>query len=285
MPDEDRSGLSAELQAAMQAALSIKSQLIPFWRESPTAWFAHFETVIEPQHKSDQQKYICLLRQLQEQDLRHVADILKNPPGAGKFKALKERLIAVYEETSVQRYQKLVSGLSLGDQKPTQLLRQMRDLASGILTDSGLKIEWFRHLPAHMRTVLSANSEDSLDALAMIADRIMDYETPAGANLSEVSHKVEQGNSDILQRIDALTSEVAALRAAREPSRANSVSRSRAPFPRYPSRERVNDTRTQQHGVKDDDICWYHKTFRSRARRCERPCKYYRNQGNLNRHQ
>lgn len=289
---QEESGLSAELQATMLAALSAKTDLIPFWRESPATWFAHFETIIEPQHKSDQQKYICVLKQLQEQDLRHVSDILRNPPAAGKYKALKERLISVYEESSVQKYQKLVNGLSLGDQKPTQLLRQMRHLASGILTDSGLKIEWMKQLPSHIRTALSANNDDALDALAAIADRMVDYEAPAGANLSEVSQQIDHKNDVILQRIEALSSEVAALRAThggttpgRMTYRPHSFGRARSPHLRQPSRER--QSYEQRVSTNCEGICWYHRTFGPRALRCERPCAQYKgkSQGNFNVHQ
>lgn len=293
MPDENETGPSKELQAAMLAALSVKSQMIPFWRDSPTAWFAHFEAVIEPQHKTDQQKYTCLLRELQEQDLKNIADILKNPPEVGRYKALKERLIAVYEESSTRKYQKLNNGLPLGDQKPSQLLRQMRELACGMLTDAGLKVEWLKQLPAHIRTILSAKVNDSLDTLAIIADRVIEYEAPAGASLSAVEQKTQHNYTDITQRIDMLASELAALRTtctgreAIPPNRLASRSRtpptrshrSYSPFPRQ-------QTKVRGYPRVSYEVCWYHKTFGPNARRCEQPCNYKKDsQGNFSRHQ
>lgn len=262
-----------ELQNALLGALSMKDQLIPFWRESPRVWFTHFEAVIEPQHISDEQKYMCLLRQLQAQDLKHLTDLLKTPPQKGKYKALKDRLIAVYEATSIQKYQKFVSGLQLGDQKPTQLLRQMRDLAGDMLTEAGLKLEWLKKMPAQIRTALTVYSEKTLDELSTLADTMLEYESPAGAAISDVS---ATPNETLLQRIEELASEVAALCTSLKTSSTHQLARKQNRF-----------YQRQYQNTNYNGKCWYHHTFGPQARQCSQPCKFNKTtkQGNFRRHQ
>ncbi|CAG9577517.1 unnamed protein product [Danaus chrysippus] len=72
---------------------------------------------------------------------------LYQPPAVDKYQAVKTRLLAAYEKSDVKNFQKLISGLELGDQKPSQLLRKMRELSSGMVTDEGLRIEWLNQLP------------------------------------------------------------------------------------------------------------------------------------------
>ncbi|XP_041972281.1 uncharacterized protein LOC121728210 [Aricia agestis] len=157
------------------SAVSVQSRLLPFWREIPRAWFIQFEAVVEPLKTSDDMKFRYVLQQLQNTDLQHLTDILYNPPKKDKYATIKNRLLTVYEKSEVQNFQKLISGLELGDQKPTQLLRRMRELAGGMITEDGLKIEWLNHLPPYIRCVLSVNNESSLDTLAAMADKMMEY--------------------------------------------------------------------------------------------------------------
>ncbi|KOB58232.1 Uncharacterized protein OBRU01_22730, partial [Operophtera brumata] len=107
------------------AAVSIQSKLLPFWREYPRLWFVQFEALIDPLKTSDDNKYRYVLGQLQPTDLQQLSDILLNPPATGKFDAIKKRLLSVYEQSKIKNLKHLVSGLKLGDQKPTQLLRRM----------------------------------------------------------------------------------------------------------------------------------------------------------------
>ncbi|PZC82925.1 hypothetical protein B5X24_HaOG209368 [Helicoverpa armigera] len=181
--------MSEEQQAKVQtdinydvSAVSVQSRLLPFWREIPRAWFIQFEAVIDPLKTSDDQKFRYLLQQLQTVDLQHLTDILYNPPATGKYEKVKQRLLEAYDKSDVKNFQKLISGLELGDQKPSQLLRKMRELASGMITEEGLKIEWLNHLPAQVRVVLSVNKESSLDTLAAMADKMVEYaESPSVA--------------------------------------------------------------------------------------------------------
>lgn len=251
----------------VECGVSVQSRIIPFWREQPSVWFVQFEAVIEPLKKSDEQKYVLLLQQLKEQDLRHITDLLKKPPSSSKYEAVKRRLIATYEETDVQNYEKLIGGQELGDQKPTQLLRRIRDLGTGILTEEGLRIHWMKQMPAHIRTVLAINTETSLDTLAVMADRMLDV-APTAA-MAPVSC-TDQLESELSRQIAELAAKVDALRHGRSQSQTNSrdTSRNRAYTYTRPRHSQSSDR------GRSKAVCWYHHTFREKASRCSSPCSW-----------
>ncbi|GFV98317.1 uncharacterized protein TNCV_622761 [Trichonephila clavipes] len=59
----------------------------------------------------------------------------------------------------------------LGDEKPSHLLRKIKELSNGQLQDDFLQSLWLQRMPPHIQTVLSASSEP-LDKLAIIADKV-----------------------------------------------------------------------------------------------------------------
>ncbi|KAJ8710659.1 hypothetical protein PYW08_009174 [Mythimna loreyi] len=75
----------------------------------------------------------------------------------------------------------------LGDQKPSQLLRRMRELAKEKIPDDTLKMLWQGHLPSSVRAVLAVTDSKNLDDLAVVADNV--FETTRAAHVSEVSQQ------------------------------------------------------------------------------------------------
>ncbi|XP_045778134.1 uncharacterized protein LOC123876050 [Maniola jurtina] len=269
---------ATEEKLADLAAISVQSRLLPFWRAVPRAWFVQFEAVVDPLKTSDDQKYRYVLQKLEPIDLQHVTDILYDPPETGKYEAIKSRLLTVYEKSEVQNFQKLISGLELGDQKPSVLLRKMRELDNGLITEEGLKIEWLNHLSPQSRCVLSVNKESSLDTLAAMADQMMEYtgststgtvavvSTPAAPPTSSR----EPTNSEILAKLEKLTLEIAELRERGRPT--HRMSR-RFRNLRYRSRSRpASSSRRPREAGDNTRECWYHYKFGEKAKRCESPC-------------
>ncbi|KAI5636736.1 hypothetical protein NE865_10562 [Phthorimaea operculella] len=203
-------------------SVSIQSRLLPFWRTYPRLWFAHFELLVESSRKSDDDKFRYVLSVLQPGDLQQVGDILLNPPTANKYQTLKDRLLSVYEESETKQFQKLISGLELGDEKPSQLLRKMRELGHNRMPDSGLKLMWMNQLPAQVRAVLSVSSDSSLDNLAVMADKMLEHTGPAtiaavsSPACTPGSSKQSSSQESIIEalskQIDRLSFEVAELR-------------------------------------------------------------------------
>ncbi|CAG9138302.1 unnamed protein product [Plutella xylostella] len=170
---------STSNQQAELAAISVQSRLLPFWREIPRAWFLQFEAVVDPLKTSDDQKFRYALP----------------TTAARKYATIKQRLLTVYEKSEVKNFQQLIRGLELGDQKPSQHLRKMRELSNGLITEEGLRIEWLDHLPAQLRVVLSVNSESSLDTLAAMADKMLEYSEPTTIAAVQNSHTTYTPNT------------------------------------------------------------------------------------------
>ncbi|XP_060809952.1 uncharacterized protein LOC132904142 [Amyelois transitella] len=111
------------------AAFGISSKIPDFWVEMPRVWFAQFEAIMAPQKQDDEAKYAMVLSKIGKEVVRQITDIITAPPEKKKYEAVKERLLSVYEESEERQFQKLVGEMELGDQKPSSLLRRMRELA------------------------------------------------------------------------------------------------------------------------------------------------------------
>ncbi|GBP29802.1 hypothetical protein EVAR_94642_1 [Eumeta japonica] len=78
-----------------------------------------------------------------------------------------------------QQLQKLSSEVQLGDQRPPQLLRRVRDLArTQKIPDDTLRVMWTGHLPTAVRAVLAASDTKDRDNLAAVADKIIENTRP-----------------------------------------------------------------------------------------------------------
>lgn len=246
------------------STVSLQARIPAFWRAQPKLWFAQFEAVVSSCKISDEQKYNLVIPVLERIDIEQVSDIICKPPASGKYLALKRRLLSVYEESESRQFQKLLSGLELGDQKPTQLLRIMRDLAGEKVPDDALKVLWMGHLPSQVRAVLSVSTESSLDTLAMMADKMMEHtDRTTIAEIAPTQSTSQDPHYELLSKqIEKLSLEIAAIRQSRtnyrRPYRSRSRSRSR---PR-------NNKKPGDPGW----ICFYHHRFGERARKCEPPC-------------
>ncbi|KAG0427493.1 hypothetical protein HPB47_025454 [Ixodes persulcatus] len=111
-----------------------------------------------------------------------VRDILRAPPD-NPFDHIKNELIRRTTASEQRRLEQLLTTEDLGDRKPTDLLRRMHQLL-GDRAD--------RRLPNNIRMILPASEIASTEALARMADRIMEVNTPAIATLSSTTPSSNQ---------------------------------------------------------------------------------------------
>nr|XP_037870018.1 uncharacterized protein LOC110385715 isoform X1 [Bombyx mori] len=96
--------------------------------------------------------------------------------------------------------------MELGDQKPSQLLRRMRDLARDKIPDDTLRVLWQGHLPAPVRTVLAITETKDMEKLAAAADKVMETLQPSQLPVVEAKVPAQtSGNKDILTEIAKLS--------------------------------------------------------------------------------
>ncbi|KOB72057.1 Uncharacterized protein OBRU01_07409 [Operophtera brumata] len=78
---------------------------------------------------SDETKFNIEVSKLDKEAIQQVADVLVDPPAQNKYNTLRTRLLAIHEESENRQLQKIIVEMELGEQKPSQLLRRMRDLS------------------------------------------------------------------------------------------------------------------------------------------------------------
>lgn len=254
------------------AAISIQARLPEFWPEMPRLWFAQVESILAPQKQSDEANFNVVVAKLGRDALQQISDILLTPPETEKYKAVKERLLQAYEESAERQFQKLVSELELGSQRPTQLLRRMRELGRTTqVAEQTLKGLWMSRMPPPVRAVLAVCPEQGLDNLAAIADKVVENSRPY--EVAAVSNNAEHGTvaafTELAGQMNRLMLEVASLRNEvrdRGRGRERNTSQQR-------NRSRSASRQCRQPG-DPGWLCTWHYRYRTRATRCEKPCAW-----------
>lgn len=83
--------------------------------------------------------YDYVVGSLDSNTLSNVSDIIRAPPAQNKYTAIKSRLIRDSTDSENRKLHRLLQDCELGDNKPSQLLRKMKDLSNGALNDDALK--------------------------------------------------------------------------------------------------------------------------------------------------
>ncbi|GFT52608.1 uncharacterized protein TNCV_3765141 [Trichonephila clavipes] len=150
----------------------IALRLPPFWKSNVRLWIAQCDHAFTFSGiSSDDTKYSALVANLDAETLSYVSDTVLSPRTIEKYHTLSQRLITQFSDSETQKIMKLLTDLQLGDEKPSHLLRKMKELSNGQLQDDFLQSLWLQRVPPHIQTVLSASSEP-LDKLAIIADKV-----------------------------------------------------------------------------------------------------------------
>ncbi|XP_037930688.1 uncharacterized protein LOC119665533 [Teleopsis dalmanni] len=122
---------------------------------------------MEAQFKNDEitrddTKFDHVVAGLEPKYLEYIVDVIRDPPKVLKYETLKKRLIYEFTESEHKRLRKLLTELELGDMKPTQLLKKMKEMAGNSMNDDVLKSLWLQRLPVGVRTIVAAVEGDSV---------------------------------------------------------------------------------------------------------------------------
>lgn len=172
----------------------------------------------------------------------------------------------------------LLTNLRLEDKKPTQLLREMRDLAKDSNKEEFLKQLFIDRMPVNVKPLLVFGGED-LSKLAEMADKVMNTfsgdtvmavtnsPTSSGTHRPSARDHLNQLEQAYKLRLDNICARLDKLEATTRSNHGRSRSRNRS------------TSRPAQH--KEKGMCYYHRKFGAESRRCMLPCSYNQNQGNL----
>lgn len=177
-----------------------------------------------------------------------------------KYDRLKAAVLAHFQPSETQRLTSLLSGMSLGDQKPSVLLSEMRRLGGVGCTDNVLSNLWLRALPNTTRSIIAAMPTASLDDQAKVADKIL--EAPR-EQIAAVQKPETSSTSSLEQRIEALSRRLdEALSGNFRRGRNSSRARQRSSGRRDGTPARSKTPRRW--------ICWFHYRHGAQARKCEK---------------
>ncbi|XP_041785109.1 uncharacterized protein LOC121600513 [Anopheles merus] len=244
-------------------------------------WFLCLEAAFNVNDvKSDKQKFNTVIVALGNRAKYVYTAIAKcnKSENNDRYITMKNAVLEYFQPSENQRLTNLLSGVSLGDHKPSMLLSEMRRLGGEGCSDSVLLNIWFRALPNTVRSIVSALPTATLDEQAIVADKIMEApRTEIAPVRREASHThhTPRTSSDIAaleERIEQLSrrlDEVLSVdrRAAHHKSRSRYTSRSRdrrGQRPTHSSRDHRKPSSSRRW------ICWYHYRHGAKAEKCEK---------------
>lgn len=246
------------------AVRAIALKLPPFWPADPDMWFAQVDAQFATRGiTSEKTKYDYIVAALSPNTATEVRDLILTPPTADPYTVLKGELIKRTVGSNQQKLQRLLNELELGDSKPSQFLRRMRQLWCGRDGDDTILRELFlQRLPSNVRMVLApSGSGVNLDNLAEMADRIMEVSTPtmAAVQVPSTSAEIDSLRAELRELREMMNSRPSYFRDSRR--RSPTPARRRSPSPAHVNRP------------EDPSLCWYHQRFGDSASKCRPPCR------------
>lgn len=151
-----------------------------FYPEKPALWFAQLESqFVLANISTDATKYHNALGHLDPIYAAEVEDIIIAPPATNKYERLKDELVKRLSASREKKVKQLLTHEELGDRKPSQFLRHLRNLAGPGVPEEFLKTIWTSRLPSGTQTIIASQQKASLEEVAELADRIHDLVPPS----------------------------------------------------------------------------------------------------------
>lgn len=272
--------LTAELANSQNAAViqqapaihNVAVKIGPFWKQNADLWFRQLEAQFRlARITQSETKYYHVIAKLDADVLQCCSDLIQNFESAAgsaepeKYEKLKARIVGEYTMTESARMQMLFQQCELGDRKPSQLLREMRTLAAGVVTDDNLiRKLWLQRLPETTQAVLKVLADTiSAQELTLKADQLFEVTKSATTSVMAIKEDKESTEMQLIHdQIQALTSEIAAIRRDSRDRR------------NYGSSNSQQSSSRGAFGHQDTEICYYHRRFGKSARQCRSPCKF-----------
>ena len=236
---------------------------VPFIQNDVHSWFVQLEANMAMRGLTSQtKKFHFCIGNLPAHIIPEIADLAENPPASNPYDMLKEVVLARMAVSEQKKIQQLLTTETLGDRKPSQLLRHMRSLA-GNANDNIVRHIFLNRMPINIQPILATLDKDaSLDKVAEVADQILDQTTYSHPTINT---STVHENNELKKMVVTLTQQMEAMGKRLE---ALSI---RHPRGRSSSRKRAH---SRSRSSSPSPYCWYHHRFRERARKCVQPCSF-----------
>lgn len=261
--------LTAEVQR-------VNIKLPPFWPNSPAAWFVQTEAQFQiGRITSDMSKYNYVVASLPQDVAESILDILVSPPENNHYSQLKTTLINRHSLSIERRVKKLISDEEMGDKRPSDFYRTLKQLAgtSGTVSDELIRNIWTSRLPHLISIALIPQKDLTIDNVLPVADQVWEaLQTSHVSSIGESSNRnpvrtsiPNPSGNDKYNNLENQISELRAMIAQMNVHNERSRSRDRSQNwrSRSNSRRRFNPK---------GNLCWFHYKFGDKARRCNAPC-------------
>lgn len=248
----------------------IQLKVPPFWKKNPKLWFQQLEAqFITSGISTEATKFNHVVGVIETDVLDFVSDLVLSPPTANQYQAIKTRLIKQFSATEYQNLKSLLEELSLGDRKPSDLLRKMRELAGGKVNEEFLQTLWLQRLPSTIHAFLATNP-GTLNDLATLADKMFEV-TQASTSVQAVKSTSNFNLDDLTKIVRKLESKIDSInRNYREPRQ--STGQKESSRSKTPIKASVVS--------KKSSLCHYHQRYGTKAKRCKTPCSWVNNKCN-----
>ncbi|BHF82494.1 hypothetical protein SprV_0802563200 [Sparganum proliferum] len=145
--------------------------------------------------------------------ISQVQPLLVKPLADAPYSDLKAEILRLNAESDRQRYHQSIKEESLGDRKPSVLLRRMRTLLGDMQVDEKfVKAMFLQRLPLDVQKILASGSQDlTLSHLAEMADRIIEFQRFRPPSVAQVSTSSSTVNEQLPQQMSAMANDKASL--------------------------------------------------------------------------
>ena len=153
----------------------------PFWPDDVDLWFTMLEVQFATARiRSDQEKFQTAVAHLDKSHARLIRDVLNAPPATGRYEFVKKELIKRLRESDAKRLRQVIGKEQMGDRKPSQFYRDLRNLATNALADDFILTVWEGRLSPRVRSILASVQNKDPETRIQIADSIFEATSETG---------------------------------------------------------------------------------------------------------
>ncbi|CAE1288369.1 unnamed protein product [Acanthosepion pharaonis] len=187
-----------------EAALRME---LPTYNMNAQTWFIQLDAIFQARHVTSQQsKFAFVVEKLPAEMAAEVADVLINLPPEKPYEVLRQAILQRTGCSEERKIKDLLTNVTLGNSKPSQLLRRMITLlGNNTISETVLKQMWLEKLQPDIVQILAVLTEVDVHKLASIADKIVD--TRPIRQISSVAPS-DDPTPDVNQQLHVLTAEL-----------------------------------------------------------------------------